>query len=120
MQVRLASIICDTDFLIHLSLGRVRIDDAVTDLGTVEFLVPDVVLRELSRLKKKEALQAISFAKKLQTIPLGGGYADNSIFRYVKKNGGLVGTLDKTLREKLHRDGLHTVTLHKNRLVLEQ
>ena len=50
----LVEIICDTNFLIHLATKRIKnIDNLDVEIGTISFVVPDVVITELLKLEKK-------------------------------------------------------------------
>ena len=121
----MARVICDTSFLVHLATKRIKnISTFETEIGPLQFVVPTVVITELSRLqndpqKKKPIAAAIEYSKKLDTIRIGGQYADQAILQYVAKNKGLVATLDKGLKLKIKSLGGSVISLRNDRIVLE-
>jgi len=47
----LVEVICDTSFLMLLASKNIKnISNLETEIGTVEFTVPDMVIRELERI----------------------------------------------------------------------
>jgi hypothetical protein len=57
-------IICDSSFLILLASRRIKnISNIETEIGTIEYVVPDIVERELERItmddKKKVPLKML-------------------------------------------------------------
>jgi hypothetical protein len=109
--VYLVEVICDTNFLIHLATKRIKnISNLETDIGQIQFVVPDVVVTELKKLskkdeKKREALTTLDFCNKLNKIPLSGKFADEVLINHVKKHGGIIGTMDKELKQKVKNVG---------------
>jgi rRNA-processing protein FCF1 len=107
----LFEVICDTNFLIHLSTKRIKnIDSANSEIGDFQYVVPLVVLNELQRLstipdKEQDAKRTLEFVRNLKTIPISGKYADDAITEHVKKHGGIVATIDKELKNKIKNSG---------------
>ena len=64
-------VICDTNFLIHLSTRRIKnIDSANSEIGDFQYVVPLVVLSELQRLstvpdKEQDANKTLEFVRNL-------------------------------------------------------
>jgi len=121
----LVKVICDTSFLIHLANHQIKnLASLDTDIGEIQFLVPDIVLSELNHLAKKEqktkeATTTIQYIKNFQTIKIGGSFADDSILSHVKKEGGVIATIDKDLKYKIKNHGGSVISIANNRIVLE-
>jgi len=121
----LVEVVCDTSFIIHLATKRIKnISNLETELGQIQFTVPEVVLKELQKLldepnKKKVVLATLNFVKNLKSISIIGNYADEAIIEHVKKHGGIVGTLDKELKNKVKNFGGSVISLSNDRIVLE-
>lgn len=121
----MVEVICDTSFLIPLATRKIKnISTIETDIGNLQFVVPNVVIAELQKLstideKKREILATLDFCKTLKKIPIVGQYADKSILEHVRKHGGIVGTLDKDLKEKAKQFGGSIVSLSNDRVILE-
>lgn len=121
----MVKVICDTSFLIHLANHRIKnLATLDTDIGEIQFLIPDVVLSELNHLAKKEqktkeATNALQYVKNFQTIKIGGSFADDSIISHVQKEGGVIATIDKDLKYKIKSNGGSVISIANNRIVLE-
>ncbi len=124
-QEQLFEVICDTNFLIHLSTRRIKnIDSANSEIGDFQYVVPLAVLSELQRLstipdKEQDAKKTLEFVRNLKTIPISGKYADDAITEYVKKHGGMVATIDKELKSKIKNSGGTVMSLSNDKIVLE-
>ena len=124
-QEQLFEVICDTNFLIHLSTRRIKnIDSANSEIGDFQYVVPLVVLSELQRLstvpdKEQDAKKTLEFVRNLKTIQISGKYADDAITEHVKKHGGLVATIDKELKSKIKNLGGTVMSLSNDKIVLE-
>jgi len=121
----LVEVLCDTNFLIHLATKRVKnIDNIDVEIGPISFVVPKVVEDELFNLKndinkKQEILVTLDFIKKFKTIPINGKYADKELTNYIKKNGGIVGTMDKVLKKEIKENGGSVIPFSSDKIVLE-
>lgn len=121
----MVEVICDTNFLIHLANHRIKnISTLETEIGDIQFVVPDVVLAELARLerveeKKQEIRTTTQHIKSFKTINLGGSYVDESLISFVKKNGGVIATMDKELKTEIKKAGGSVVSISNNKIVLE-
>ena len=124
-QEQLFEVICDTNFLIHLSTRRIKnIDSANAEIGDFQYVVPLVVLSELQRLstipdKEQDAKKTLEFVRNLKTIPISGKYADDAITEHVKKHGGMVATIDKDLKSRIKNSGGSVMSLSNDKIVLE-
>ncbi len=121
----MVEIICDTSFLIHIATNRIKnISNLETEIGQVQFLVPDVVINELEKLskqeeKKQEILATINYCKNLKKIEISGKFAYHELINHIKEHGGIVATLDKELKKKIKDSGGSIMSLSNNRIVLE-
>ncbi len=121
----MVEVICDSSFLIHLATKKIKnIDNLETEIGQIQFIVPDVVRKELQQLcenksKKQAVLLTLDFIKKLKTLQISGNYADESLVSYVRENGGIIATIDKELKNKVKELGGSIISLSNDRIVLE-
>ena len=121
----MVEVVCDTSFLIHLATKRIKnISNLDIDIGPIVFLVPQVVLNELQKLKddpnkKQIVLATLDYIKDLKQISITGNFADKGIIEYIKKHGGFVGTLDKELKQKIKNAGGSVISFSNDRIVLE-
>ena len=121
----MVEVICDSSFLIHLATKKIKnIDNLETEIGQIQFIVPDVVRKELQRLcenksKRQAVLLTLDFIKKLKTLQISGNYADESLVSYVRENGGIIATVDKELKNKVKELGGSIISLSNDRIVLE-
>jgi len=121
----LVEVICDSSFLIHLATKKIKnIDNLEIEIGQIQFIVPDVVRKELQRLcenksKRQAVLLTLDFIKKLKILQISGNYADESLVSYVRENGGIIATVDKELKNKVKELGGSIISLYNDRIVLE-
>ena len=121
----MVEILCDTSFLIHIATKRIKnIDNLETEIGQIQFVVPSVVFHELKKLsqkdeKKKEILATEEFCKNLKKIDVPGEFADQALLDYVKRNGGIIATVDKELKQKVKNLGGSIISLSNDKIVLE-
>ena len=121
----MVDVICDTSFLIHLATKKIKnINNIETEIGQINFVIPDTVKNELEKLctnenKKLEAKATLNFIKNLRTIPISGNYADDAIVSYVKEHGGMIATMDKELKNKAKSLGSSIITLSSDRIILD-
>jgi rRNA-processing protein FCF1 len=121
----LVEVICDTNFLIHLATRRIKnIDNLDMEIGSISFIVPEVVKNELIKLqqipeKNQEITRTLNFIKKFKTIPINGNYADQELINYVKNNRSIIGTMDKELKNKIKKLDSSILSIHNDKIVLE-
>ena len=121
----MVDVICDTSFLIHLATTRIKnISTIETEIGSLNFVVPDVVTNELQNLskdekKKHDILATIEYSQKLKKISISGKFADNALIDYVKEHGGIIGTMDKNLKDMVKKNGGSIISFSNDRIVLE-
>ena len=121
----MVEVLCDTSFLMHLATKRIKnISNVETEIGQLNYIVPQVVLQELQNLtndpnKKQTVLATLDFIKDFKTISINGKFADESILNHVKEHGGIVGTLDKELKQNIKKSGGSILSFSNDRIVLE-
>ena len=121
----MVEVISDTSFLIHLTTHRItNISDLETEIGNLSFVVPEIVKKELEHLtedpdKNTAALQTLEHIKNFNTNSITGETADLGILDFVKKNGGMVATMDRELKSKIKDVGGSILSIHNDKIVLE-
>jgi hypothetical protein len=121
----LVEVLCDTNFLIHLATKRIKnIDNLDIEIGSISFIVPQVVKNELIKLqeipeKNQEVTITLNFIKKFKIISIDGTYADKELINYVKNNRSIIGTMDKVLKNKIKKLGSSILSIHNDKIVLE-
>ena len=121
----MAEVICDTSFLIHLATRRIKnIDNLDVEIGSISFVVPEVVKNELIKLqnnpeKKQDIDKTLNFIKKFKIIPIQGNFADKELLNYVKINRSIIGTMDKELKKQIKQVGSSILSFSQDKIVLE-
>ncbi len=121
----MVEVICDTNFLIHLATRRIKnIDSIEIEIGSITFVVPQVVKNELLNLekipeKKQDILDTLNFIKNLKIVPIQGKFADKELIAFIRKNGGIVGTMDKELKKEIKKNQGSIISFSNDRIVLE-
>tara|TARA_B100002049_G_C16046550_1_gene361469 strand:+ start:702 stop:1070 length:369 start_codon:yes stop_codon:yes gene_type:complete len=121
----LVEVICDTNFLIHLATKRIKnIDNLDMEIGSISFVVPEVVKNELIKLqeipeKNQEIIVTLNFIKKFKMISINGNYADQELINYVKNNRSIIGTMDRELKNKIKKLGSSILAIHNDKIILE-
>ena len=121
----MVDVISDTSFLIHLSTHRItNISDLETEIGNLSFVVPEIVKKELEHLaedpdKNTAVMQTLDFIKDFKTNSITGKTADLGILDFVEKNGGMVATMDRELKTKIKDAGGSVLSMHNDKIVLE-
>ena len=121
----MAEVICDTSFLIHLATRRIKnIDNLDVEIGSISFVVPEVVKNELIKLqnnpeKKQDIDKTLNFIKKFKIIPIQGNFADKELLNYVKTNRSIIGTMDKELKKQIKQVGSSILSFSQDKIVLE-
>lgn len=121
----MVDVICDTSFLIHLATKRIKnIDSIEVEIGSLSFVVPEVVKNELARLqtnseKKAEIIATLNFIKNFRTIAISGNFADKGIINYVRNNRSIVGTMDRELKKQIKKFGSSVISFSNDKMMLE-
>ena len=125
MLEQLVEVISDTSFLIHLATHRItNISDLETEIGNLSFVVPDIVKKELEHLtedpdKNTAATQTLEHIKNFKTNSITGKTADLGILDFIENNGGMVATMDRELKSKIKDVGGSILSIHNDKIVLE-
>jgi len=121
----LVEVICDTNFLIHLATKRIKnIHNLDIEIGSISFVVPEVVLNELHQLekvpqKKQDVIETLNFIKTFKIIPISGNFADKELIDYVKKHKSIIGTMDRDLKKQIKNNNGSVLSLSNDKIVLE-
>ena len=121
----MVEVICDTSFLIHLATTRIKnISTLETEIGSLQFVLPDVVVNELQNLsknekKKHDVLATLNYSQKLKKISISGKFADRALIDHVKQHGGIIGTMDKDLKDMIKKNGGSVISFSNDRIILE-
>lgn len=121
-------ILCDTSFLMVLVSKPIKqVTKVESQLGRLDFLVPDVAEVELLRLAEKAgpkrstlARTALELAKakfKKVTVTQARN-ADDSIIEYAIRHKCAVATIDTNLRRRLIANEVLVLTLSRDRLIV--
>ena len=109
----------------HLATHSItNISDLETEIGNLLFVVPEIVKKELEHLaedpdKNTSALQTLEHIKNFKTNSIIGKTADLGILDFVGKNGGIVATMDRELKSKIKQAGGSVLSIHNDKIVLE-
>ena len=121
----MVEVICDTSFLIHLATRRIKnIDNLNMEIGSISFVVPEVVKNELIKLqnnpeKKQDIDKTLNFIKKFKIIPIQGNFADKELLNYVKIHRSIIGTMDKELKKQIKQVGSSILSFSQDKIILE-
>ncbi len=121
----MVNVISGTSFLIHLATHRIKnIDYIETEIGSLSFIVPKIVKKELEHLtqdpeKKVISEQTLDFIKNFQTNAIDGSNADAAILDFIKENRSIVATMDRELKTKIKQSGSSVLSIHNDKIVLE-
>ena len=121
----MVEVISDTSFLMHLATHRItNISDLETEIGNLSFVVPEIVKKELEHLaedpnKNTAVMQTLDFIKDFKPNSITGKTADLGILDFVEKNGGMVATMDRELKNKIKDAGGSVLSIHNDKIVLE-
>jgi len=117
-------VICDTSFLVVLVSAPIkRIDQVETELGKLNFLVPDIVIDELKRLERtsgpkksmiaKTAIDISSSKSKIVQVAKSR-HVDDAIMEYAASHNCAAATIDRNLKKRLLANNVLVITLSNN------
>ena len=121
----MVEVICDTSFLINLATRRIKnIDNLDVEIGTISFVVPEVVKTELLKLqnipeKKHDVDKTLDFIKNLKSIQLSGSFADKELLEFAKSHKSIIGTMDKELKKQVKHTGSSILSFSNDKIILE-
>ena len=108
-----------------LASRRIKnISSVETEIGALEYVVPNMVIKELEKItmdnkKKTPAENALKIIKNFQTIVISGKYVDDALVSYVKENGGIIATIDAELKSRIKKTGGSVISIASDKIVLE-
>ena len=121
-------VLCDTSFLMVLvSKPLKRVAKIESELGRLDFLVPDIVEVELERLAQKAGPKRSRLAKtalelaraKFNRIPVAPAkHVDDSIVDYAMTHKCAVATIDTNLRRRLILNQVLVLSLSNDNLII--
>ncbi|MEM0496489.1 MAG: hypothetical protein QW178_05680 [Candidatus Nitrosocaldus sp.] len=140
----MVEVLVDTSFIIAMANMPIKgMDRLEVKLGRVEFLIPDIVVRELERIaldagvkrakEAKAALQLINDARlrfRMRMVDIGKvsdaegkgiskvGKVDDLIVGYAESAGCYVATLDREMIKRLRGRCAGIITLHDDTLTI--
>ena len=103
-----------------------RVPRIESELGRLDFLVPDIVIDELQRLEQKAGPKRATLAKtaleltkaKFKQVRVArAAHVDDSIVEYALRNKCAVATIDTNLRRRLIANEILVLTLSRDRLI---
>ena len=121
----MVEVICDTSFLIHLSTKKIKnLSNIETEIGSINFVVPQIVIKELKHLlddpdKKNIIEKTLESINSFKTNDIEGKTADLGILDFIKKQRGIVATMDKNLKIQIKESGGSVLSMHNDKIVLE-
>ena len=121
----MVEVICDTSFLIHLSTKKIKnLSNIETEIGSINFVVPQIVIKELKHLlddpaKKNISEKTLESIKNFKTNDIDGKTADLGILDFVKKQRAIVATMDQNLKNQIKELGGSVLSMHNDKIVLE-
>ena len=94
------------------------------EIGSISFIVPEVVKNELIKLQKipeknQDIILTLNFIKNFKIISINGTYADQELINYVTNNRTIIGTMDRKLKTKIKQLGSSILSIHNDKIVLE-
>ena len=121
----MVEVICDTSFLIHLATKKIKnLSNIETEIGSINFVVPQIVIKELKHLlddpdKKNIIEKTLESIKSFKTNDIDCKTADLGILDFIKKQRGIVATMDKNLKIQIKESGGSVLSMHNDKIVLE-
>jgi rRNA-processing protein FCF1 len=121
-------VLCDTSFLMVLVSKPIKqLAKIESQLGRLDFLVPDIVQGELERLVENAGPKRSGLAKtalelartKFRMVDVAPAkHVDDSIVQYAIANKCGVATIDTNLRRRLLANEVLVLTLSKDSLII--
>ena len=119
-QGQLVEVICDTSFLIHLSTNKIKnLSNIETEIGSISFVVKELEHLLEDSDKKNIAEKTLESIKNFKTNDIDGKTADLGILDFVKRERGIVATMDKNLKNQIKESGGSVLSMHNDKIVLE-
>lgn len=97
-----------------------------TDIGIIEFVVPDMVIEELHKISRQDNLKkkistegALQLVQNFKKIKISGNTVDEALVSYVKTHGGIIATVDIDLKKRIKKFGGSVLSFTNDRIILE-
>ena len=119
-------IICDTSFLMVLVTKPIKLlDNIAINYGKINFLIPDIVIEELSNIIKTKSYKTSNLAKtvlelatKYQVVTTEKSkYPDDSLVDYARSNNCAIATIDKNLIKRSLSEKIMVFSLKNNKVI---
>jgi uncharacterized protein len=123
----LINIILDTSFLITLVTKPIKLlDDITINYGKINFLIPDIVIEELNKIKNRKSYKisqiartALETAKQFEIVNTKKlRYPDDSLLDYAISYNCAIATVDKNLIKRSLSEKIMTFSLKNNKVVI--
>lgn len=124
----MVDVLCDTSFLMVLVSKPIKqLPKIESQLGRLDFLIPDIVISELERLRDKAGPKRSTLAKtaldlaqaKFRKVAVAQArHVDDSIVEYAMTKKCAVATIDTNLRRRLIANKVLVLTLSKDKLIV--
>jgi uncharacterized protein len=121
-------VLCDTSFLMVLVSKPIKQFAKIeSQIGRLDFLVPDIVEGELERLVENAGPKRSGLAKtalelartKFKIVAVASAkHVDDSIVQYAIANKCAIATIDTNLRRRLLANEVPVLTLSKDSLII--
>ncbi len=121
------NIILDTSFLITLVTKPIKLlDDITINYGKINFLIPDIVIEELNKIKNRKSYKisqiartALETAKQFEIVNTKKlRYPDDSLLDYAISYNCAIATVDKNLIKRSLSEKIMTFSLKNNKVVI--
>tara|TARA_B100000579_G_C22776744_1_gene827001 strand:+ start:273 stop:632 length:360 start_codon:yes stop_codon:yes gene_type:complete len=111
----------DTNIILWTFGGGEDFREAISSAAPdYQIKIATCILDELRKLGSKQSKAALAFCKKMETIDIGKGYADDLLIKSAKK-GHLIATNDKEILEHLRSERINALRIReKNKLVMTE
>ena len=121
------NIILDTSFLLALVTKPIKLlDDIIINYGKINFLIPDIVIDELNKIKKRKSYKisqmartALEIAKQFEIVNTKKlWYPDDSLLDYAISYNTAIATLDKNLIKRSLSENIMVFSLKNNKIII--
>ncbi|HJU60378.1 MAG TPA: PIN domain-containing protein [Nitrososphaeraceae archaeon] len=121
------NIILDTSFLLALVTKPIKLlDDIIINYGKINFLIPDIVIDELNKIKNRNSYKisqmartALEIAKQFEIVNTKKlRYPDDSLLDYAISYNSAIATLDKNLIKRSLSEKIMVFSLKNNKIII--
>lgn len=117
----------DTSFLLALVTKPIKLlDDIIINYGKINFLIPDIVIDELNKIKNRNSYKisqmartALEIAKQFEIVNTKKlRYPDDSLLDYAISYNSAIATLDKNLIKRSLSEKIMVFSLKNNKIII--